>query len=174
VDEAVVLQGYHWKTAAYTFEGPMLSGAILAGLGDDAQRAVSRFAMAVGQAYQLHNDLLDLTTEAHDGCDLVQGKRTPTLLRARLAMPPPRRREFDRRLEALQSGGAEAVALAEELRQDLLRGGAADRTQAAIDALLADAHAAADDAALPPAFGAALAGLLAAMAAKYFAPSIAV
>ena len=29
--EKTLLREYHWKTAAYTFEGPMLSGAILAG-----------------------------------------------------------------------------------------------------------------------------------------------
>ncbi|MDB5294674.1 MAG: geranylgeranyl pyrophosphate synthase, partial [Phycisphaerales bacterium] len=174
-DERTVLRGYHWKTAAYTFEGPMLSGALLAGLGDAAQAAVSRFAAAVGQAYQLHNDLLDLTTTARDGCDLVQGKRTPTLLRARLALPPASRRALDDRLETIQragasaTGGRRAVQLAEDLRQDLLAGGAADRTQAAIDQLLADARAATVDPALPPRFAAATAGLLASMGATYFA-----
>lgn len=170
VDEGLVLQGYHWKTAAYTFEGPMLSGALLAGLADAARPAVSRFALAVGQAYQLHNDLLDLRTTAHDGCDLVQGKRTPTLLRARQAMPPARRRAFDERVAAVAAGDGRAVALAEELRQELLADGAVGRTQAVVEQLLDEARRAAEDPALPPRFGGALAGLLAGMSARYFAP----
>lgn len=196
VDEPTVLRGYDWKTAAYTFEGPMLSGALLAGLPADARSAVSRFALAVGQAYQLHNDLLDLRTAAHDGCDLVQGKRTPTLLRHRRSMPEGGRRELDERMAAIAApaaggrsaggrsvgggpaasdggGNRQAVALAEALRQEMLRGGAVCQTQAAVGELLADARAAADDPALPPGFAAALAGLLAAMSAEYFAPVLA-
>ncbi|QOV92191.1 polyprenyl synthetase family protein [Humisphaera borealis] len=170
VDEAVVLKGYDWKTAAYTFEGPMLSGAILAGLDEPALAAVSRFAMAIGQAYQLHNDLLDLRSEAHEGSDLVQGKRTPTLLRARLATPEDRRVGFDQRVEQIKDAGVHAVAMAEAFRQELLGSGAVRSTQSAIEALLADAAAATADPALPPRFSSAMSGLLAAMAAKYFAP----
>lgn len=170
VDEAVILKGYDWKTAAYTFEGPMLSGVILAGLGDDAQQAVSRFAMAIGQAYQLHNDLLDLRTEAHEGCDLVQGKRTPTLLRARLSVPESGRREFDDRVEQIRQSGRDAVRMAEALRLDLIQSGAMHATQQAIEQLLATAADAATDRALPPRLGSAMSGLLAGMAAQYFAP----
>lgn len=43
--EATVLRGYHWKTAAYTFEGPMLCGAVAAGLGEAACRPLSTFAL---------------------------------------------------------------------------------------------------------------------------------
>jgi geranylgeranyl diphosphate synthase type I len=179
VDERTVLRGYHWKTAAYTFEGPMLSGALLAGLPPAGRAAVSRFALAVGQAYQLHNDLLDLRTAAHDGCDLVQGKRTPTLLGHRQALPECGRREFDARLAVIAiTGGAggdrrAAVALAEGLRQELVRDGAAGRTQAAVDRLLADARAATEDPALDPTFAAAIAGLLEGLSATYFAPAAA-
>jgi geranylgeranyl diphosphate synthase type I len=178
VDERTVLRGYHWKTAAYTFEGPMLSGALLAGLPAAARAAVSRFALAVGQAYQLHNDLLDLRTAAHDGCDLVQGKRTPTLLGHRAAMSECRRRELDARMAVIATtGGAggdrrSAVALAETLRQELVRDGAAERTQAAVERLLADARAATDDPALEPAFAGAMAGLLEGLSTTYFAPVV--
>ena len=57
--------------------------AILAGASEGAQRAISRFALALGQAYQLQNDLLDLSQPVHEGSDLVQGKRTIALVRAR-------------------------------------------------------------------------------------------
>jgi geranylgeranyl diphosphate synthase type I len=173
VDEAVVLQGYIWKTAAYTFEGPMLTGALLAGLGERARSAVSRFALAIGQAYQLHNDLLDLTTEAHDGSDIVQGKRTPTVLRARLAMNAERRRSFDERFARVASSGPAGVPLAEALRLELVADGAIDRTQALIEDLLAEARSATEDPALPPRLAAATTGLLAGLAAKYFVPAIA-
>lgn len=173
VDERTVLQGYHWKTAAYTFEGPMLSGATLAGLNEAGRNAVSRFSLAIGQAYQLHNDVLDLLSESHDGCDLVQGKRTPTLLRARQVLGSKGRQEFDERVEAIKAGGPHAVALAEVLRVDLLQGGAVDRTRDVIADLLAEARAATDDDALSPGFSSALTGLLAGLTAKYFAPALA-
>ena len=85
---------YHWKTAAYTFEGPMLSGALLAGLGEPAGGPCPPSPCALGQAYQLQNDLVDLGGAAHEGCDLVQGKRTVTLLRARSAMPDGQRAQL--------------------------------------------------------------------------------
>lgn len=168
--EATLLTEYGWKTAAYTFEGPMLSGAILAGVGDAAQRAISRFALALGQAYQLHNDLIDLLRPAHEGCDLVQGKRTVTLLRARGAMGDGRRREFDQRLQAVRAANGEAVGLAESVRQELLDFGAARATHDLICDFLAQARVAVDSAGdtVPSPLKRGMVELLDALDVKYF------
>ena len=170
VREHTLLREYHWKTAAYTFEGPMLTAAILAGLGEGARAAISRFALALGQAYQLHNDVADLLAPAHEGCDLVQGKRTVTLIRARAAMAGPDRRSLDRRLDELGGvGGREGVRLAETLRRELISQGAAGRTRALVDEFLLTAAAAARDPALPPALATGLTGLLGTLRHGYFA-----
>lgn len=168
VREEELLREYHWKTAAYTFEGPMLSGALAAGASEPAQNAISRFSLALGQAYQLQNDLIDLAAPAHEGCDLVQGKRTITLIRARAAMTPSDRAAFDTRLAAATRGGPDGITQAELLRQDLLDRGAIARTADIVSTLLADSESAASDSALPQSLQSGLHQLLQSLRAAYF------
>jgi geranylgeranyl diphosphate synthase type I len=168
VCERSVLTEYHWKTAAYTFEGPMVSGAILAGADDSARSVISRFSRAIGQAYQLQNDLLDLSEPAHDGCDLVQGKRTVTLMRARSAMAADVRRAFDQRVDQLRTANGQAVRQAEEIRRDVVETGAIEQTRQVIDRLLEEACATAATAESDR-LRSALAGLIAATRVGYFA-----
>jgi geranylgeranyl diphosphate synthase type I len=166
--ERTLLREYHWKTAAYTFEGPMLSGAILAGANDGVQKALSHFALALGQAYQLQNDLIDLGQPAHEGCDLVQGKRTITLLRARAMMNPLQQRRFDRKLGAIPSANGEAVGLAEELRLELLATEAPEQTRGLIGQFLSEAARASEDGALDGELSKGLKGLLGLLKSQYF------
>jgi len=168
VPEELLLREYHWKTAAYTFEGPMLTGAILAGADEPAQAAISRYALALGQAYQLQNDLLDLAHAAHAGSDLVQGKRTVALLRARAVMDEPSRAEFDGALDQLQSARGDSIALAEDLRLRLKRSGAAEQTRVLIERFLEESRAAANDPALAPHLSAAMLDLLDRLSTDYF------
>jgi len=168
--EKTLLREYHWKTAAYTFEGPMLSGAVLAGADEDILSVLSCYALALGQAYQLQNDLFDLASPAHEGCDLVQGKRTVTLLRARSAMNQGDRRRLDEILEELPNANGQAVALAEELRRNLLRSGAPQQTQALIDQFLAEARQASRAGCLPRPLATGLGELLDSLESQYFTP----
>ncbi len=134
-----VLEGYRDKTAAYTFEGPILSGAILAGVDDAACACLSRFAVAVGQAYQVHNDLLDLTAEPHEGCDLMQGKRTlPLVLGYREADESTKAAMARLLADAApgQAGVAERLAAAGRLRSMLSEIGAVAASHAQCVALL--------------------------------------
>lgn len=69
------------KTAGYTFEAPLCSGALLAGASEVTCEALSAFGTRVGVAYQLVDDLIDLfgdaaTTGKPAGGDVRQGKRT--------------------------------------------------------------------------------------------------
>ncbi len=169
VSEELLLCEYDWKTAAYTFEGPLLSGAILAGADTGAQAVLSKFARAIGQAYQLHNDLLDLSRPSHEGSDLVQGKRTVSLMRARAAMSFQRRQDFDRRLEALATANGQAVRLAESLRLDLCSSGAIEQTQQIIDQLLNEARDVTENAGVGCKLSQSLRGLVDSLAAHYFA-----
>ncbi|MFJ4029268.1 polyprenyl synthetase family protein [Paenarthrobacter sp. NPDC089989] len=49
-----------YKTAKYTFERPIQIGALLAGATDDQVRALSAFAVPLGEAFQLRDDLLGI------------------------------------------------------------------------------------------------------------------
>jgi len=172
LSEETLLREYLWKTAAYTFEGPMLSGAILAGASEASQAAISRFALALGQAYQLQNDIIDLTSPAHDGCDLVQGKRTVTLLRTRAGMSISCKSELDKTLDTIQklstTKGA-AVPLAESLRRDLCASGVVEKTGTIVDGLITDARRAADAPVLGEPLRAGLHSILDALNKQYFA-----
>lgn len=168
VDEHLLLKEYHWKTAAYTFEGPMLSGAIMARVSDGAMGAISRFALSLGQAYQIQNDLLDLSNPAHEGSDLVQGKRTIALVRARSAMADGRRADFDRRLDELKHANGQALGIAEGLRRDLWNSGAIETTQDLIADFLGAAYSASQDPALPPPLSSAMSQMLSSLKQQYF------
>ena len=165
-DEETLLREYHWKTAAYTFEGPMLSAAILAGLPTDTHAAISRYALCLGQAYQMQNDLLDLVRPVTEGSDLVEGKHTFTLMKARQFLGGTQRDDFDADLARIVAGDGRAVVLAESVRMRLLATPAVactvERINLLLDACLTDADA------LPATLRRAMAGCLEQLRAGYF------
>lgn len=75
---------YQLKTGSYTVRGPLRLGAILAGAKPATLRALDRFALPVGVAFQLRDDLLSAFGEPKKtgkplGNDLRAGKRTALL-----------------------------------------------------------------------------------------------
>lgn len=72
---------YHYKTASYSFRGPLLSGARLAHLPENQISMLETYAMNVGIAFQLHDDYLGVygeeeVTGKSASCDLREGKHT--------------------------------------------------------------------------------------------------
>jgi len=72
---------YIFKTAKYTFEGPLLMGAVLAGAPQGELRKLSRLGLAAGQAFQIYDDVLDtFGTQELIGkpvlTDLAESKKT--------------------------------------------------------------------------------------------------
>ncbi|MDD4956415.1 MAG: polyprenyl synthetase family protein [Candidatus Omnitrophica bacterium] len=72
---------YILKTAKYTFEGPMLAGSVLAGVGVKEQERISEMALSLGQAFQIHDDLIDIFSTSGDTgkpmfSDLNESKKT--------------------------------------------------------------------------------------------------
>ncbi|MGW1815372.1 polyprenyl synthetase family protein [Streptomyces sp. NPDC002125] len=70
-----------YKTASYTVEWPLRIGAALAGAGPDVHSACSEFAIPLGEAFQLRDDLLGVfgdpaTTGKPVGDDIREGKAT--------------------------------------------------------------------------------------------------
>jgi len=86
------------KTSWYTFVAPMLAGAIVAGAEPACLVALRKFAVSLGLAFQIQDDVLNLTADRTHygkeiGGDLWEGKHTLILLHAlRSASPSERRR----------------------------------------------------------------------------------
>jgi len=81
VDEKEVFLNYTLKTARYTFDCPMVTGAILAGANNREIKRISRFGILIGQAFQIQDDIIGIfETEANIGksilSDLAEGKKT--------------------------------------------------------------------------------------------------
>lgn len=86
-DEITPARVNRFKTAAYTVERPLHIGAALAGASPETIGALREFGVAVGQAFQLRDDLLGVfgdpeVTGKPSGDDLREGKRTLLLARA--------------------------------------------------------------------------------------------
>lgn len=85
--EEEVLRVAEYKTARYSTELPLHLGAILAGAGEEVLDLLSAYAIPIGIAFQLQDDLLgtfgdQATTGKSAQSDLQDGKRTLLLLKA--------------------------------------------------------------------------------------------
>jgi len=81
VSEADVTKMQEWKTATYTILNPLHVGMVLAGAGCEVTDGVTPYAMAVGQAFQITDDIIGtFGDEAKTGKsvtdDIREGKRT--------------------------------------------------------------------------------------------------
>ncbi len=70
-----------FKSAKYSTEHPLALGGALAGASDELLRGYSAFALPLGEAFQLRDDVLGVfgdpvTTGKPAGDDLREGKRT--------------------------------------------------------------------------------------------------
>jgi len=81
ITEKNVLLTYTLKTAKYTFEAPLQIGAALAGAADKEAEKLSRMAVALGGAFQIQDDLLDVFSSSKKTgkpvlSDLNESKKT--------------------------------------------------------------------------------------------------
>lgn len=79
--EKEVLKMYEYKTAKYTIEGPLHLGAILAEADDKLLKTFSAYAIPVGIAFQIQDDILGIFGDEKKlgkpvGSDVRQGKYT--------------------------------------------------------------------------------------------------
>ncbi|EEP72737.1 polyprenyl synthetase [Micromonospora sp. ATCC 39149] len=149
-----------YKTASYTVQRPLLFGALLAGADADAPltAAYTRYGLAVGEAFQLRDDLLGVygdpaTTGKPAGDDLRTGKPTALLVLARQFATGTQRRALER---AGTVTGTREVARLAELVTDT---GAVARVERMISDRVAEALAALDTASVDETAHTALTGL---------------
>lgn len=85
--EEEILLMYRNKTAKYTVEGPLHLGAILAGADDTLLTQLSAYALPLGIAFQIQDDILGIFGSAKQigkpvGSDIEEGKLTLLVARA--------------------------------------------------------------------------------------------
>lgn len=85
-DEISKIQRF--KTSRYTVDGPMRIGAILAGADGKTLKRISEYAIPLGIAFQIQDDILGMfgntkKTGKPSGADLREGKQTLLILKAR-------------------------------------------------------------------------------------------
>jgi geranylgeranyl diphosphate synthase, type I len=85
VEETDISRMYTLKTTRYTFEAPLVLGALLAGVDDDHLRELAELIEPVGLAFQIQNDLIEYHqfkgVDRLRQTDILEGKKT-LLLRA--------------------------------------------------------------------------------------------
>ena len=99
VDEQEVFLNYTLKTARYTFDCPMVTGAILAGAKDKEIKKISRFGILIGQAFQVQDDIIGtFETQANIGksvlTDLAENKKTLLVTHAFSVLRGKAKKEF--------------------------------------------------------------------------------
>lgn len=134
-----------FKSAKYSIEHPLLIGAHAVGVSAPAQQALSTYGLALGEAFQLRDDLLGVygdptATGKPAGDDLREGKRTVLV-----AVALHHAKEQDR-VRITQALGNPELTLAEvdDLRASLISSGAVAEVEGMIDEGIAAAHHALD------------------------------
>jgi geranylgeranyl diphosphate synthase, type I len=86
VKEHNIIEMYALKTARYSIEGPLITGATIGNAHIEHIKSLSAFSIPLGIAFQLQDDLLDIfqskkQTGKDNYSDLREGKRTLLLMK---------------------------------------------------------------------------------------------
>jgi len=87
IKEEDIIKIHKLKTALYTIEGPLHIGAILGEASNAQLKTLSEFAISLGQAFQVQDDILGMFGTAETigkpvGSDIKEGKKTLLIKKA--------------------------------------------------------------------------------------------
>lgn len=99
VKEKDVFLNYTLKTARYTFDCPLVTGAILAGAKQSDIKKLSEIGISIGQAFQIQDDIIGIfDTQKNIGksilSDLDESKKTLLVCHANENLSSHKRRQF--------------------------------------------------------------------------------
>ena len=99
VKEKDVLLNYSLKTARYTFDCPLVVGAILAGAPQQDVPRLAKVGLLIGQAFQIQDDIIGIyETEKNIGksilSDIAEEKKTILVAHAFATMTPALKKKF--------------------------------------------------------------------------------
>lgn len=131
------------KSGMYTVADPLAIGALFAGANDGVVAALDRYGAALGEAFQIRDDVLGTFGDpAHTGKDvdgdLREGKQTVLLAKARSAAGDEQRRVIDAHVGDPAIGADDA----DRVRQVIVTTGALEETNRLVERLTSEAKAA--------------------------------
>lgn len=99
ITEKDVFLNYTLKTARYTFDCPLVTGAILAGASEEDVKKLSELGILVGQAFQIQDDIIGIfDTQKNIGksilSDLAESKKTILVCHAFNALKGKEKQKF--------------------------------------------------------------------------------
>ena len=141
VTEKDVFLNYTLKTARYTFDCPMVTGAILAGADKAQVKKISQYGLLIGQAFQIQDDIIGIyETEEKIGksilSDLAEGKKTLLICHANRVLTGKAKKEFLH----IFNKSTKTLADLEAIKKILVDSGSLDYSLAAVDTRLAQAE----------------------------------
>jgi len=124
VTEKEIFLSYALKTARYTFDCPLVVGAILAGAPSKDIKALARFGLLIGEAFQIQDDIIGVfDTERNIGksvlSDIAESKKTILVSHAYRHLPPAQRKKFLSRFRQSKTTHADLLAI----RQSFIQAG---------------------------------------------------
>ncbi|ANC29984.1 polyprenyl synthetase family protein [Isoptericola dokdonensis] len=139
-DEARARTVLRAKSARYSVERPLVLGAVLAGAGDDAVKAMGAVGLPLGEAFQLRDDVLGVfgdpaVTGKPAGDDLREGKHTVLVARTLAGSGDADRAELTARLGDPDLTAEDVAAL----RALVVGSGALDGVERLVEELTAEA-----------------------------------
>lgn len=130
------------KTAHYTIESPWRLGALFGGMPQDKQNGIATYATKLGEAFQIHDDILgtfgdpEVTGKSNQG-DFIERKRTMLVALVHERANEQDAQELDAAFEAGRFADYQAI-LQRSGALDAARTMVAELTQEAIDSLPKD------------------------------------
>ena len=99
ITEEAVFLNYTLKTARYTFDCPLVVGAILAGADKKDTQALSKLGLLIGQAFQIQDDVIGIfDSEKNIGksilSDLAESKKTLLVCHAYRVLKGKNKKKF--------------------------------------------------------------------------------
>ncbi len=137
VREEDVLKVHELKTAKYTIEGPLHLGARLADAPHEVFEAYTNYAIPVGIAFQLQDDIIGVfgdekKTGKPVGSDIREGKRTLLIVKAYERATPEQRKI----LEAIVGRESATPEEIEEVKEIIVETGSLDYSKKLMEELM--------------------------------------
>lgn len=116
ITEKDVLLNYSLKTARYTFDCPLVIGAILAGTKEKEIKLLSTLGLLIGQAFQIQDDIIGVfDTQKNIGksilSDIAECKKTLLVCHAHTVLKSKQRKKFMRYFNKSHKKYADLVAI---------------------------------------------------------------
>ncbi len=116
VSEADVFLNYTLKTARYTFDCPMVVGAILAGADKKDIQRLSQLGLLIGQAFQIQDDVIGIfDSQKNIGksilSDIAESKKTLLVCHAYKTLPVDKRKKFMKHFTKTKKSYGDLVAI---------------------------------------------------------------